>query len=64
MPQVKELKELDVAGSATNEWADTEAVRRIMKISSYLPLFMPVLHATSTDGHRLRARSVTGYEQR
>jgi hypothetical protein len=48
MPQVKELKELGVAGSATNKQADTEAAWRILKISSYLPLFM----------------SVTGYKQR
>ena len=48
MPQVKELKELGVAGSATNEQAGTEAGWRILNIASYLPLFM----------------SVTGYKQR
>lgn len=42
MPQVKELKELGVAGSATNEQADTEAGWRILNIASYLPLFMSV----------------------
>ena len=52
MPQVKELKELGVAGSATNEQADTEAEWRILNISSYLPLFI--------SGQRL----VTGYEQK
>ena len=49
MPQVKELKELGVAGSATNEQADTEAGWRILNIASYLPLFF---------------MSVTGYKQR
>ena len=71
MPQVKELKELDVAGSATNEQADTEAGWRILNIASYLPLFMSVtgykqrlLQVRSKNCYRLQEKTVTGYEQR
>jgi hypothetical protein len=71
MPQVKELKELGVAGSATNEQAGTEAGWRILNIASYLPLFMSVtgykqrsLQVRSKNCYRLQEKTVTGYEQR
>ena len=68
MPQVKELKELGVAGSATNEQADTEAGWRILNIASYLPLFIcPVtgykqrlLQVRSKNCYRLQEKTVTG----
>ena len=55
MPQVKELKELGVAGSATNEQGRYgSGMAPFVKSLSCLPIFVPV--------GRLLKKTVTGYK--
>ena len=64
MPQVKELKELGVAGSATNEQGRYgSGMARFVKSLSCLPIFCTPVTLPVTGEKLLQERTVTGYEQ-
>lgn len=66
MPQVKELKELNVAGSATNEQGRYgSGMALFVKSLSCLPIFCTLVayRLQAKNCYRLRARTVTGYKK-
>ena len=60
MPQVKELKELDVAGSATNKRGRYEVWRHVLKFFVSASFYAG---SASYEQRLLGAGTVTGYKQ-